>query len=239
LASELITQSMQYDGFRGPQLDPELWAPFSHSGVPLLEPDAKTTVADGVLTVEIPKFTHSNPEDWANDATKHVVVSTKGFAVPADTPVRLEVDLAVDHVGADGDYRFGTASFVIVDSEGSTGTVLNFLATVDRVYAEHEVLPWTETDDGHFTRMIESPFAPVRPEGFRHLVVEIDRPGGRVTWTADGESIHEALGLDVLPDSLHIGFAFFTNTQTGVPSNLGQGGCASWRDFRYTVAPEG
>jgi hypothetical protein len=229
---------MQYDDFRGPGLDPDLWLPFSHSGAPLLEPGASTTVADGVLTVDIPKFTHSNPEDWANDSTKHVVISTKGFAIPADTPVRLEVELAVDHVGAEGDYRLGTASFVIVDSDGSTGTVLNFLATADRVYAEHEVLPWTDPD-GHFTRMIESPFAPVREEGYRHFAVDIDRPGGRVTWTADGESIHEALGLDVLPDSLHIGFAFFTNMQTGVPSNLGQGGRASWRNFRYTLAPEG
>lgn len=236
MASELITQSMQYDDFRGPDLDPDLWAPFSHDGSPLLEPAATTTVADGVLTVDIPEFTRSNPEDWSNDSTKHVVISTKAFAVPADTPARLEVEMAVDHVGMEGDYRFGVAAFVIVDADGPTGTVLNFLATADRVFAEHEILPWV---DSHFTRMVENPFAPVRQEGFRRFVVEIDRPGGRVSWTVDGESIHEALGLDGLPDSLHVGIAFFTSMQTGVTSNRGQGGRASWRNFRYTLAPEG
>jgi hypothetical protein len=236
-SQQLITQSMGYDDFRGPQLDPDLWAPFAIDGIPRLEPGATTTFADGVLTVDIPEFENANAEDPGFDGTKHVVVSTRGFAIPEAGPVRFEAEMAVDHVGVHRDYRLGVAAFVIVDTEGSSGAVLNFLATADRVYAEQEISAVTGGEDP-YTRIVESPFVPVR-DGFRHLVVEIDRSAGRVTWTADGESIHDALGLEGLPDSVHIGFAFFTNTQTGVPSNHGQGARASWRNFRYSLLAVG
>lgn len=234
---EPINRSIRYDDLRGPELDQDLWAPFAIDGIPRLDPEATTTVADGVLTVDIPEFKNADAEDPGFDGTKHVVFSTRGFAIPMAGPVRFEAEMAVDHVGVNGDYRLGVAAFVIVDTEGSSGAVLNFLATADRVYAEQEISAVTGGEDP-YTRIVESPFVPVR-DGFRHLVVEIDRSAGRVTWTADGQSIHEALGLQGLPGSVHVGFAFFTNTQTGVPSSHGQGGRASWRNFRYSLPSEG
>lgn len=234
---EPINQSIQYDDLRGPELDQDLWAPFAIDGIPRLDPEATTTVANGILTVDIPEFKNADAKDPGFDGTKHVVFSTRAFAIPEAGPVRFEAEMAVDHVGVRGDYRLGVAAFVIIDTEGSSGAVLNLLATADRVYAEQEISGVTGGEDP-YTRIVESPFVPVR-DGFRHLVLEIDRLAGRVTWRADGESIHEALRLDGLPDAMHIGFAFFTNTQRGVPSNHGQGGRASWRNFRYSLIAEG
>ena len=101
---------------------------------------------------------------------------------------------------------------------------------------EHEVLAVSGVESP-FTRVVNDPFVPVRSEGFRACRIEIDRSIGRVTWTVDGHIVHEAISLEGLPDSVHIGYGFFTLVPvgSGQGSCHGQGGHASWRSFNYAV----
>jgi hypothetical protein len=227
-----------YDAFAGPELDSDLWEPLN-IGSPRVEPDARTTVADGTITVDIPRFTNGDPDKQLLDNTKHVIHSTRSFDLPAAGVARFGVDLAVDHVGdGSGDYRRGIAGFNVLDSTGETNLVFDILATGSLLFAEHEVLALPgETDP--FTRVVHDPFLPMDGSqgDFRFCCIEFELAAGRVTWTADGRVLHEARGLTVLPRSVGIGFGFFTllPVSLGEASCQGQGGHASWRNFRSEV----
>ena len=69
----------------------------------------------------------------------------------------------------------------------------------------------------------------------RAYAITIDRAAGRVVWTVDGHTALEIRGEDGLPESVHVGFGFFTLTPAAEGSVRGQGGRASWRDVRYDL----
>ncbi|GLY94217.1 DUF6081 family protein [Actinoplanes sp. NBRC 103695] len=228
---------LTYDELAGPALDPALWEPLS-MGVPRLEEGAITTVSDGVVTVDVPEFTNADPANQSLDNTKHVLLSTRRFDLPADGPARFRTEIAVDHIGGDsGDYRLGAAAFILVDTDGATAMVFDVLATADRVYAEHEVLPFPGVPHP-FTRIVDNPIHPVAATGFRLCEVRIDRSSGRATWTVDGFTVLDLTGLAELPESVHIGFGYVTLLPIGEgrSSAQGQGARASWRNFRYDVS---
>jgi hypothetical protein len=237
------TQWTKYDEFAGPTLDSGLWEPLSFGPVIALEPEARTTVENGVLTVDIPKFTNCDPSNQGPDNSKHVVLSKQGLRLPADGVGRFSGDLRAEIVGENsGDYRQGIAAFILVDTTGGTHMVFNILSMGDRFFAEHEVLAVPGQEDP-FTRMIEDPFffgrAGTRPDpDFRHCSIEIDRSGGQVVWKLDDEILHVAGGLTGLPEEVHMGFGVFTLVLLGegAGSCHGQGARASWRNLEYSLS---
>src|SRR5664279_4535075 len=83
------TQWTKYDEFAGPTLDSGLWEPLSFGPVIALEPEARTTVENGVLTVDIPKFTNCDPSNQGPDNSKHVVLSKQGLRLDKTTCFEL------------------------------------------------------------------------------------------------------------------------------------------------------
>src|ERR1019366_2412165 len=208
-------QRTKYDEFAGPTLDSSLWEPLSFGPLIRLEPEARTTVENGVLTVDIPEFKNGDSSRQGLDNSKHVMFSKRGFHLPADGVGRFSVDLRAEIVGEEsGDYRQGVAAFILCDTTGGTHMVLNILSMGDRFFAEHEVLA-VPGQENPFTRMIEDPFfferAESRPDpDFRHCSIEIDRSRGQAVWKIDDKILHVAGGLIGLPEEVHMGFGVFT-----------------------------
>lgn len=221
---------VSYDTMTGPDLDRSLWSDFELGGVPRTEPDAVTTVADGAVTVDIPAFRNGDENSQGMDNTKHLVLSTRTFPLPERGVARFAVDVHVDHVGMDDDYRLGVATLNVFAA--ATGQVWNALATADRVFAEHELL----AADG-YTRVVESPHVPTGQDAFRELEVEIDRGRGHVTWRVNGAVIHEASGLTDIADEVSLGYQVVTMMpiSSGQGSRRGQGARVTWRNFRYDL----
>jgi hypothetical protein len=239
------TRWTKYDEFAGPTLDSSLWEPLSFGPLIRLEPEARTTVANGVLTVDIPEFTNGDPSIQGLDNSKHVLFTKRAFHLPADGVSRFSVDLRAEIVGDEsGDYRQGVAAFILCDTTGGTHMVLNIFSMGDRFYAEHEVLAVPGQEDP-FTLMIEDPFffarAGSRPDpDFRHCSIEIDRSRGQVVWKIDDKILYVAGGLTGLPEEVHMGFGIFTLLPLGEGEGSchGQGARASWRNFDYSLPGE-
>lgn len=237
------TQWTTYDDFAGPTLDSSLWEPLSFGPIVRLEPEARTTVENGVLTVDIPEFKNGDSSSQGLDNSKHVMFSKRGFQLPANGARRFSVDLRAEIVGdGTGDYRQGVAAFILCDTTGGTHMVLNILSMGDRFFAEHEVLA-VPGEANPFTRMIEDPFFFARAGNrsdpdFRHCSIEIDRSRGQVVWKIDDKIVHDAGGLTGLPEEVHLGFGVFTLLPIGEDrgSCHGQGARASWRNFKYSLA---
>lgn len=243
MTDDLAAQTgwITYDEFEGPTLDSRLWEPFDVGSGPRLEPKARTAVGNGVITVDVPEFTNCDATNQGLDNTKHLLLSKQGFRLPADGVGRFAVDLRSDIGDGSGDYRQGLASFVLVDTTGETHVVLSIISAGDRFFAEQEVLDVPGQKDP-FTRIIEDPFFFSRagsPVGqvFRQCEIEINRSLGRVDWKIDGRVLHVAAGLTPLPQDVHIGFGMFTLLPIGDGDGSchGQGGRASWRNFRHSL----
>ena len=230
-----------YDDFSGTTLDASLWQPADFGSGPRLEPEARTTIENGVITVDVPRFMNSDPAHQGLDNTKHLLLSTQAFKLPADGVARFAADLRAVVGDGSGDYRQGFASFTLADTTGGTYMVFNILSTGDRILAEEEVLP----APGHetaFTRVVEDPFFFARAgttpgSDFHRCEIEIDRSRGRVVWMIDGRVLHQAAGLAGLPEDVHIGFGMFTLLPLGEGEGSchGQGGRASWRNVQYSL----
>jgi hypothetical protein len=239
------TQWTKYDELAGPTLDSSLWEPLSFGPLIRLEPEARTTVENGVLTVDIPEFKNGDPSIQGLDNSKHVMFTKRGFHLPADGVSRFSVDLRAEIVGDEsGDYRQGVAAFILCDTTGGTHMVLSILSMGDRFFAEHEVLAVPGQEDP-FTLMIEDPFffarAGSRPDpDFRHCSIEIDRSRGQVVWKIDDKILYVAGGLTGLPEEVHTGFGIFTLLPLGEGERSchGQGARASWRNFDYSLGAE-
>jgi Family of unknown function (DUF6081) len=232
----------RYDDFQGPALDPDRWEPLTLGGIPRLEPDARTTVKDGVLTVEIPEFTSSDASNQMLDNTKHVIFATQAFPLPPGGVARFAVQLRADVGDGSGDYRQGFASLNVADTTTGTHQVFNILSNGQRVFAEQEVLGVPGQPDP-FTRVIEDPFFFTRTgtsmdDGFHHCEIEVNRARSEVVWSVDHRVLHQASGLADLPDELHMACGIFTllGIGEGEGSCHGQGGRASWRNFEYSLS---
>ncbi len=227
-----------YDELAGPGLDASLWEPLDFGFGPRVEPEAETTVHDGVVTIDVPRFTAAHESNQGLDNTKHVIFTTRGFHVPEGGVARFSAELRSEVRDVSGDYRQGFACFNVVDLTGATHTVFNILSTGERVFAEQELLAPAEEP---FTRIIEDPFffsrRGLRPDGgFRRCTTEIDRSRGQVVYRVDDEILHVAAGLTDLPEEVRMAFGIFTLLPIGEGegSAHGQGGRASWRNFRYS-----
>ena len=229
-----------YDDLSGPDLSAELWEPLSIGPNARREIDATTTVDGGTVTVDVPEFTAADDQNQMMDNTKHVVFSTRRFEIPPRGRARFRVELSVAEIGDETeDYRLGVAAFNVVDTEGGTHMVFDLLATGERMYAEHEVLA-VPGEENPFTRVVDAPFRHWRQGDFRDCEIQLNRADGTAFWTVDENLIFEASGLTRLPDSVHIGFGFFTLFPVGIApgSCRGQGGRASWRNFRFSIDSE-
>lgn len=231
-----------YDDFAGPELDPTRWEPLDLGSGPRLEPQARTTVGDGVLTLDVPEFLNADADSQMLDNSKHLVFATQPFALPADGVARFAVDLRADVGDGSGDYRHGFASFNLADRTGGTHMVFNVLSTGARLFAEHEVLPVPGQADP-FTRVVEDPFFFARSgtradAGFRHCEIAIDRARREVVWKVDDRVLHVASGLDGLPEQVSMAFGMLTLLPIGEGegSSHGQGGRASWRAFAHSIS---
>lgn len=233
-----------YDDFAGRDLDSSLWQPLDLGSGPLVEPEARTAVENGVLTVDVARFANCDPDNQMLDNSKHVVFTTQGFQISADGVGRFAVDLLAENFDPSGDYRHGFASFNVADTTGDTHMVFNVLSNGARVFAEHEVLG-VPGQENPFTRIIDDPFffaragGPPAP-GFRRCSIEIDRAQGQVVYAVDGEILHVAAGLTGLPDEVHMAYGMFTLLPIGdgEGSCHGQGGRGSWRNFEYSLSGE-
>lgn len=236
-----LMPTAQYDQLAGPTLDPDLWAPLD-LGSPRLEPDARTTVEQGAVTVDVPQFQNGDPSNQMLDNSKHVIFATRTFPLPADGAARFSVELRAEILGdGHGDYRHGFASFNVADTTGDSHMVFNVLSTGDRVFAEQEVLALPGQADP-FSRVIEDPFflsrtGDVSDSSFRRCSIEIHRSRGEVVWRIDDEVLHAASGLTGLPEEVGMGFGLFTLLPVGPGEGSchGQGARASWRNFQYVV----
>ncbi|MDQ6751192.1 MAG: DUF6081 family protein [Actinomycetota bacterium] len=230
-----------YDEFEGPNLDASLWQPADFGSGPRLEPEARTTVEDGALTVDVQRFSNCDPNNQGLDNTKHLVISTKGFAIPADGARRFSVDLHAENFDASGDYRHGFATLTLVDF--TTHTVLGIFSTGDRVFAEQEILE-SPGQEHPFTRVVEDPFFASRAgltpgPGYVRCEIEIDRTHGQITYRIDDRVLHVAAGVTGLPEEVHMAFGMFTLLPVEEGSSCrGQGGRASWRNFQSSAPPE-
>lgn len=212
--------------------------PFDVGSGPRLEPEACTTVENGVVTVDVPRFLNCDATNQGLDNTKHLIFTKQGFRLPADGVGRFVVDLRAEVGDGSGNYRQGFATFTLADTTGATHMVFNILSTGERVFAEQEVLP-TPGQENPFTRVIEDPFlfsragSPSSPDS-RRCEIEIDRSREQVVWTFDGRVLHEAAGLI---EEVHMGFGMFTLLPIGEGEGSchGQGGRASWRNFEYSL----
>lgn len=230
-----------YDEFVGPTLESSLWEPFDLGSGPRLEPEVRTTVENGVVTVDVPRFMNCEATNQGLDNTKHLIFTKQGFRIPADGVGRFAVDFRAEAGDGSGDYRQGFATFILADTTSGTHMVFNILSTGERVFAEQEVLA-APGQENPFTRVIEDPFffsragSPASPD-FRRCEIEIDRSRGQVVWMIDGRVLHEAAGLTGLPEEVHMGFGMFTLLPIGEGegSCYGQGGRASWRNFEYNL----
>ncbi|PRY65887.1 hypothetical protein B0I08_10935 [Glaciihabitans tibetensis] len=231
-----------YDPMVGPDLDASLWEPLNIGTGPLVEAGATTTVEAGAVTLRIPELANASDSNQAIDNSKHVILSTRAFAIPSDGVGRFAVDMHVDDAGDGdgGDYRYGVASFNVLDI--STGAVFNIFSTGQRFLAQHEALAYPGVDHP-FTRVIDDALFAARGDSipasaYRECEVVIDRAAGSVTWTIDGRILHEAHGLTDLPAEIHIGLGVFTiiPVGSGTGSLHGQGVDATWKNFRVAIS---
>ena len=105
IAPTATTGWVSYDGFVEPTLDSSLWQALDFGSGPRLEPEARTTVENGVLTVDIPRFTNCDASNQGLDNSKHVILSKQGFRLPSDGVGRFAVDLRAEVGDGSGDYR--------------------------------------------------------------------------------------------------------------------------------------
>lgn len=173
-----------YDTCTGPTPDSSPLEPPDFGSGPRLEPEARTTVEDGVVTVDVPRFMNCDETNQGLDNSKHLLVTKRGFRLPADGAGRFAVDLHAEVGDGSGDYRQGLASFILVDTTGRTPLVLSIFSNGDRFFAEQEILG-IPGQEHPFTWVIDDPFfvsragSPPSP-GFRYGAIEIDRSHGRV-----------------------------------------------------------
>ncbi|MBV9817795.1 MAG: hypothetical protein JOZ07_05530 [Solirubrobacterales bacterium] len=231
-----------YDELAGPELDAELWQPADFGTGPRIEPHARTTVKDGTVTIDVPRFENTDTENQGLDNTKHLLFSTRGFPVPAERTAGFSAELRSEVRDQAGDYRLGFASFTLADM--ATHRVFAILSTGERIFAEEERLPG-HAESSPFTRIIEDPFffsrGGTRPDGgFRRCTIEIDRSRGQVDFRVDDEILHVVAGLSDVPDEVHMALGIFTLLPIGEGegSARGQGGRASWRNIAYTSHPD-
>jgi hypothetical protein len=232
-----------YGELTGPELDLAYWSPArlplpdASEHVPL-DPNAKLTVKDGAVRVEIPRFSLAHDAFQPADSPKYLYFSTRQFELPRTRPATFAVDLAVSNVAGDpGDYRQGMAAFHVFDLD-VTKRVFAVCGTSTRVLALHEQLGLGGGGAGTpFYHVVESPYADFGDDftRLRTCEVTLDRSESSAEWRVDGQTIFSANGT-LIPERVSIGFGIWTMLpiREGRSQSLrGQGLSAHWREFRF------
>jgi len=232
-----------YDDLSGPTLRDDRWqflqVPIDETRTwTYTEPEAKTDVSDGTVSVRIDEFTRSHSQVQILDNPKHLLVSIEEFDLTKGTRT-FSVDMAAENIGADGeDYRDGFATFNVLDM--TTADVFDLIATSRHAYAIHERLyvPGVIDKTDAFTHVIHAPLTAPRiaPSTNHHYAITIDRDHGTITWSIDDTSIYTAHSSTV-PTSVRIGFGIITlhPIDNGASTSLrGQGLRANWTTFDIT-----
>jgi Family of unknown function (DUF6081) len=232
-----------YDSFTGPELDTARWR---HLEYPMpdgpswvcAEPHARTSVADGALTVEIDRFELEHPAQLI-DNCKHVLLSTESFRLPDSGTMTIAADVTATSVNATPhEHRDGFASLIVI--EVSTGLVFDLAATSDRVFAIHERLPVSDAMPC-FTRIVDDPLAGLAsgPATVHHCSITFDTAARTVRWMVDDTLLFDAAGVQ-MPQEINVGLGIFTLHPVGAHGSRslhGQGMHATWRDVRVSVQP--
>jgi uncharacterized protein DUF6081 len=239
-----VTSTAQlYDPFTGPDLDVSRW---HHLEYPMpdgpswvcAEPRARTSVADGALTVEIDRFEVEHPAQLI-DNCKHVLLSTESFLLPDSGTMTISADINVKNINATPcDYRDGFATLVVI--EPGTGLVFDLAATGDRVLAIHERLPMFDAIPC-FTRIVDDPLAGLATGSatVHHCSITFDSAARTVRWMVDDTLLFDAAGVQ-MPQECKVGLGIFTLHPVGAGhsrSLRGQGIHATWQDVRVLVQP--
>ncbi len=230
----------RYDDLPGPALREDRW---QFLQVPLddtqtwtyREPDAKTDVADGGVSVRVDEFTRSHSQVQILDNPKHLVVSAEEFDLTAGVRT-FSVEMTAENIGSDGeDYRDGFAAFNVLDM--ASADVFDFIVTSRHAYAIHERLyvPGVVDTARAFTHVVHAPLAGIhiRPDRFHRYAITLDRDHHTVTWYIDDSPVYTARPQN-LPVTVRIGFGLITlhPIAEGLSTSLrGQGLHGHWRNF--------
>ena len=246
MSDRAVLETRVYDSFEGPDLDPERWAVLpvflpDGSVLPAAEPSAVTVVRDGTLSVTVERFERSHGTHQQADNTKHILVSTQQFALPARGFATFAVRQAVTRLGPrrPDDLMFALAGFNVIDPE--QGLVFDILSNGVEVVAIQEQLAGVPRPAGpEYTHLVREPFAPVSvaPGVTQDCRIEFDSRTSSVRWLVDGVQIYRVAGVP-FPERVVLGLGLLS----GVPvrdgrsaSLIGQGISATWSEPSVTIS---
>lgn len=204
-----------YDDFTGPELDESRWVFLEYppgddgSSWRCDEPGARTRVGEGTLDIHIERFERAHDQVPIMDNPKHLLLSTRAFALPPSGAATFTMDLAVtSHNAAPRDYRDGFASMNVLDM--SSGWVFDACATGDSLFSIYERLPMPGVENP-FTHVVEAPLSGVATQqGQSHThSVTLDAARGLAQWHVDETLIYQVLGVEI-PARVNIGLGIFT-----------------------------
>lgn len=237
------TSAPVYDPLTGPNVDEARWHHLEYPGLGsdggswvCAERTARTTVADGKLSVEIDRFEIEHAIQPV-DNCKHVLLSTEIFEVPSDGWLSASARVSAENINATPhDYRDGFATLILI--EPSSGWVFDCGITSDQAFAIHERLPLP--DVAAFTRIVQDPLAGVtagsgEPHEFR---IVLDAANRTATWYVNDKLVFEASNVTI-PPQVNVGLGIFTLHPTdGERSHSlhGQGIEASWENIRVETS---
>ncbi len=237
-----------YDGFEGDGLDPGRWArletPLADGGKHVhLDPGAVVTVADGMLEVDVARFSLARDGAPTLDNPKVFYRSRQAFELPAAGPARFAVEMAAEnHGGNPDDPRDGVVGFNVVDFR--SGRVFDWLATERRIWAMHEQVAVAGIDPGAaFMHLVESPLAQVdtTPGRSHDFAITLERDRGRARWHVDDVLCYEIERPGAIPERVRLGFGIFTIhplRDERSTSLRGQGMRGRWRSFRHWTSSD-
>lgn len=205
-----------------------------------IDPESRTTVADGVVSVDIQQFSAASDDHQGLDNTKYLMFTKQNFSLPSDGEAKFSVDMAVRNVGGNpDDYRSGAAAFILNDFESGTHLVFDILGTSKRVHAVFERLAAPGVDQP-FARATESPFLHTDENyaDFHNYLTTLDTSTRTARFFVDSILVHEERDVDPFPESVHLGLGILTLRAISggkSVSNKGQGIVARWKNVRYAV----
>jgi hypothetical protein len=231
-----------FGGLDESRLDEDVWQPgyppALDGGAGHGDPGAEVIVADGEVSVTIPRMSHFHDSYQEADNVKYLMFAPE-LVLPQVGTATFGVDMAVNTLaGSPLDIRFGMASLNVVDL--ASGQVFDIGATSSRAIALHETLAFVVGKDAAFTYLVEAPFVDFDDDftKFRACEVALNRGSGSAEWRVDGKTIYKQEGIPI-PAQVKVGFGLFTLVpiRAGASRSLqGQGLQGRWRRFRFKGA---
>lgn len=197
------------------------------------EPEAVAIVRNGNLQISVAPLTRSHDLHQILDNAKHILFSSRTFAVPDEGGISLELSMRVRRGGAiPGDLYDGYGSLLCLDF--STGTAIDWFLAEDICAPAFARLPFPGLDlppaepYKYWAIFRETTLQP-RGDGFHDFRIEIE-PARGVTWFADGIQIaHERVPYRL--GDLVLGLGIMTEKDIGPSGSTsvhGQGIQVEW-----------